>query len=282
MRELRERVAVVTGSASGIGYALAERFAAEGMRVALADVEEPALEKARRALEAQGAQVIGVPTDVSRAEDVERLARQTLSAFGAVHVVCNNAGVSGTVAATWERTPADWQWVLGVNLWGVIHGVRTFVPTLLEQGDEGHVVNTASVLGLVSLPRCADYAVTKHAVVTLTEALHHELLEQGGRVRASVLCPAWVNTRILDSERNRPGALWPAGLPRAAGAEEVQQAARTLMAASMLPEQVAERVVAAIRARRFWVLTHPDWKERVRTRVEDILAERDPTPLEAF
>jgi NAD(P)-dependent dehydrogenase (short-subunit alcohol dehydrogenase family) len=276
MQEFRDRVAVVTGAASGIGRALAERFAAAGMKVVLADVEQGALAAAERALASGGARVLAVPTDVSKASDVEALAQRTLATFGAVHVVCNNAGVSvGGLA--WEVTLADWEWILGVNLWGVIHGIRTFVPILLRQGEEGHVVNTASMAGLVSGPGLAPYNVTKHAVVTLSEALHHELaVASGGKVKVSVLCPGWVNTRILDADRNRPASL---GAPTPVRPElaAVREQVRQLLQSGLAPAAVAEHVFAAVRDGRFYILTHPQWKPAIRTRLEDILEERPPT-----
>ncbi len=276
MQEFRDRVAVVTGAASGIGRALAERFAAAGMKVVLADVEQGALAAAERALASSGARVLAVPTDVSKASDVEALAQRTLEAFGAVHVVCNNAGVSvGGLA--WEVTLADWEWILGVNLWGVIHGIRTFVPILLRQGEEGHVVNTASMAGLVSGPGLAPYNVTKHAVVTLSEALHHELaVASGGKVKVSVLCPGWVNTRILDADRNRPASLG-AATPVRPELTAVREQVRQLLQSGLAPAAVAEHVFAAVRDGRFYILTHPQWKPAIRTRLEDILEERPPT-----
>jgi NAD(P)-dependent dehydrogenase (short-subunit alcohol dehydrogenase family) len=190
--------------------------------------------------------------------------------------VCNNAGVSvGGLA--WEVTLPDWEWILGVNLWGVIHGIRAFVPILLRQGVEGHIVNTASMAGLLSGPGMAPYNVTKHAVVTLSETLHHELaLASGGKVKVSVLCPGWVNTRILDADRNRPatlGAATPVRPEMAAVREQVRQ----LLESGLAPAAVAEHVFTAIRDGRFYVLTHPEWKPAVRTRMEDILEERSPT-----
>jgi NAD(P)-dependent dehydrogenase (short-subunit alcohol dehydrogenase family) len=276
MQEFRDRVAVVTGAASGIGRALAERFAAAGMKVVLADVEQGALAAAERALASSGARVLAVPTDVSKASDVEALAQRTLEAFGAVHVVCNNAGVSvGGLA--WEVTLADWEWILGVNLWGVIHGIRTFVPILLRQGEEGHVVNTASMAGLLSGPGIAPYNVTKHAVVTLSEALHHELaVASGGKVKVSVLCPGWVNTRILDADRNRPASLG-AATPVRPELTAVREQVRQLLQSGLAPAAVAEHVFAAVRDGRFYILTHPQWKPAIRTRLEDILEERPPT-----
>jgi NAD(P)-dependent dehydrogenase (short-subunit alcohol dehydrogenase family) len=278
MQTLRDRVAVVTGGASGIGRALAEQFAREGMKVVLADVEEPALAEAVRALEGAGARAIGVRTDVSRAADVEALAARALEAFGAVHVVCNNAGVS-VAGFSWERTLEDWQWVLGVNLWGVIHGIRTFVPILLEQKDEGHVVNTASVAGLLSMPHLSPYNVSKHGVVTLSECLHHELsMVSGGRVGVSVLCPAWVATRIADSERNRPAALARTRETAGVDRQAMQATARSLIAQGMQPAAVAELVAGAIREGRFWILPHPEWGGMVRERAAEIAEGRSPAP----
>lgn len=187
MKEFKDRVAVVTGAASGIGRAMAERFAAAEMRVVLADVEEQALSKAEAELREKGAEVLSVRTDVSKGSDVEKLAQETLAAFGAVHVVCNNAGVTDQGGKIWEKTQSDWEWVMGVNLWGVIHGVRVFVPIMLDQGTEGHVVNTASMAGLMT-GRLNIYGVTKHAVVSLTESLYLELGEAGGR--SALLCSA--------------------------------------------------------------------------------------------
>lgn len=180
MDVLRDRVAVVTGGASGIGFALAKAFAGEGMKVVLADVEQPRLEEARQTLAADGLEVLAVRTDVSQQGDVERLLSATLQAFGAVHVVCNNAGVSlGGRRPVWQASVADWEWMLGVNLWGVIHGVRTFMPVLLEQ-PEAHVVNTASIAGLIPAV-LGIYSVTKHAVVALSEALQVELASRTQR-----------------------------------------------------------------------------------------------------
>jgi NAD(P)-dependent dehydrogenase (short-subunit alcohol dehydrogenase family) len=279
MREFRGKVAVVTGAASGIGRAMAERFAAEGMKVVLADIEERALARAEAELSAGGASVVAIRTDVSRAADVHALARATIDAFGAVHVVCNNAGVSPVMGASWELTEADWQWVLGVNLWGVLHGIRAFVPIMLKQDGEGHIINTASVAGLVAGgPWWSTYGVAKHGVVNLSESLHRELAAVGSRVKVSVLCPAWVKTQLMDADRNRPAPLRNEsneGAP-SPGAALMEQAVRQFVAGGTDPLEVAALVVDAIRSERFWILPHPEWKEQVRTRMEDIISERNP------
>ena len=278
MKDLKGKVAVVTGGASGIGRAMAERFAAEGMKVVLADIEEGALARAESEMRAAGATVASKRTDVSQGEDVEALARFTVDTFGAVHVLCNNAGV-GVGGNSWQQTEADWEWVLGVNLWGVIHGIRAFVPIMLEQGDECHVVNTASGAGLHTRPWLAMYCASKHAVVALSECLHHELSLTGSKVKVSVLCPAVVNTRIGESERNRPDVLRnaaDAGVP-GQQMQAMEQAFRALLATGLPPEQVAGAVVDAIKAERFYIITHEETKGRVRSRMQDILEDRSPT-----
>lgn len=278
MKEFASKVAVVTGAASGIGRAMAERFAAEGMKVVLADVEQEALAQAEAKMKAAGATVVAVRTDVSSASDVEALAGRTIDAFGAVHILCNNAGVPPVVGPSWELTEADWQWVLGVNLWGVLHGIRVFVPIMLGQDSEGHVVNTASMAGLLSLPWGATYCVAKHGVVTLSESLHGELAAVGSKLKVSVLCPGWVKTQLMDGDRNRPAALrnQPGVATAAPQAAVMEQAVRQLVATGTEPAEIADRVLNAIRDERFYILPHPEVKEQVRTRMENILEERNP------
>jgi NAD(P)-dependent dehydrogenase (short-subunit alcohol dehydrogenase family) len=269
MKDLRGKVAAVTGAASGLGRAMALAFADEGMRVALADVAD--LSSVEREVRARGVDVICLKVDVSKATDVERLRDETLSRLKGIHLVCNNAGVS-PLGAAWEATLADWQWILGVNLWGVIHGVRAFTPHLIAQ-DEGHIVNTASVAGLISPPGMAAYNVTKHAVVALSETLYHDLRERGSGVGVSLLCPAYVPTGIADSERNRPAELRNPAEQRSARQEMLKKA---VASGKLSADDVARAVVAAVKNERFYVLTHPRIKGAIQARMEDILGERPP------
>jgi len=281
MKDVKGKVAVVTGAASGIGRGMAESFAAAGMKVVLADVDAARLGEFARELEKTGAEVLPVKTDVSHQDEVDALAQRALEGFGAVHVVCNNAGVAHGGVPTWQSTLHDWEWIVGVNLMGVVHGVRTFTPLLLEQG-EGHIVNTASMAGLISGAGNALYGVTKHAVVALSEALFNELAAQGTpRVRVSVLCPGWINTQILQSSlRNQPEAVRhhrPEDRTSPEG-EIRRKLVESMLASGLDPRRVGDLVLDAIREERFWILTHPQWKSMIRHRVDNILEERDPTP----
>jgi NAD(P)-dependent dehydrogenase (short-subunit alcohol dehydrogenase family) len=278
MRDLAGKVAVVTGAASGIGFGLATRFAEEGMRVVLADVEAPALESAVGRLRERGFDVLGKPTDVSDSESVEALAAQTLAIFGGVHVVCNNAGIGGGFGKIWEASLKDWEWALNVNLWGVIHGVRTFVPIMLERGEEGHVVNTASIAGLV--PGSRVYSVTKHGVVALTEALYHGLRQIDAKIGASVLCPGLIDTRIMFGYRNRPAELQnaPGELASARELERSERIGNLSQELGMPPATVAGIVVDGIRSEQFYILTHDHFDPIIRTRMDDILQRRVPAP----
>jgi len=273
MQEFRNKVAVVTGAASGIGRGIAERCAQEGMHVVLADIEEPALQEAAESMRWLGATVLPVCTDVSKAGDVDELARKTLDAFGAVHLLFNNAGV-GAGGSVWESTLADWEWVLGVNLWGVIHGVRSFVPIMLAQDTACHIVNTASIAGLISAPQLGSpYLVTKHAVVALSEHLQCTLAERHAQIDVSVLCPGWVNTAIMDSERNRPHELQNEPAPPNPGDDAIEREIRTALQSGMSPNVVADFVFRAIRSGRFYILTHPEASVLVQQRMEGILGD---------
>ena len=278
MKEFKGKVAVITGAATGIGRAIAENSAREGMKVVLSDIEEEALTRTGEEMKAAGATVLAVVTNVSKASDVEVLAQKTLQTFGAVHLLCNNAGVeAGT--SIWESTIADWKWVIDVNLWGVIHGVRTFVPIMLGQDIECHIVNTASIGGLTSGPNWGIYKTTKHAVVALSETLYCELVERNAIIKVSVLCPGFVNTQILDSERNRPPELKndPAEGKMRPKDEILDKKMRKIFRTAMPTDQIADCVFNAIREEKFYILTHPGSKEKIRSRMVNILQERNPS-----
>ncbi|MDP2639974.1 MAG: SDR family oxidoreductase [Betaproteobacteria bacterium] len=276
MKDFQGKVAVITGGASGLGRAMADRFAREGMHIVLADVEPDALARAEAEMKAAGAKVIGVRTDVSKAAEVEALAQKTLAAFGGVHLLANNAGVAEG-GKVWDNTVADWEWVLGVNMWGVIHGVRVFTPIMLKQGSEGHIVNTASVAGLISPPGMGIYCVSKHAVVALTECLHHDLAQQTDKVKCSVLCPAYVPTGIADSGRNRPAELSETRHKTAADLALDASLKKAVQSGKLSAADVAQKVFEAVREGRFYILTHPKIKPSIQWRMEDILQERNPT-----
>jgi NAD(P)-dependent dehydrogenase (short-subunit alcohol dehydrogenase family) len=268
MQDFKGKVAVVTGAASGIGRAIAERCASEGMRVVLADVEAGALADAAKAI--HGSTPYRV--DVSDAAAVEKMAEDVYRDFGAVHLLVNNAGVAPDGKPTWAQTLDTWKWVIDVNLYGVVHGLRSFVPRMLAGGEEGHIVNTASVAGVASGPMISPYYATKHAVVGLSESLYLELTMMKSRVSASVLCPAFVKTKIAESARNRPGAA-EATPPRS---PEFAAMIQAFIEQGMPPEAVADKVFDAIRADRFWILTHPEFDASIRDRVDGMLAGRNP------
>ncbi|HKV40442.1 MAG TPA: SDR family NAD(P)-dependent oxidoreductase [Blastocatellia bacterium] len=275
MKDFKDRVAVVTGGASGIGRAMAERFATAGMKIVLADVEEEALSVVENEMKVAGATVVGVVTDVSKPRQIEDLAARTLSEFGAVHILCNNAGVGGDTASLWDLPLETWEWVIGVNLRSVIYGIRTFVPIMLKQGMEGHVVNTASIAGLLALPMLSPYHATKHAVVSISESLYYELALAGAKVKTSVLCPGFVKTSIAESERNRPEALHVEREPSAAEAS-FTATIRQRVEEGTPPAAVAEVVFEAIRDERFYIFPHPEMLEVYRTYTETVLQQRNP------
>lgn len=276
MDDLRGKVAVVTGAASGMGLAMARRFAGEGMAVVLADVEQPALEAAVDAIERSGGTALGVRTDVASAEEVERLAATAYEHHGAVHLVCANAGVFAG-GLLWERPVADFDWTLGVNLYGIVHAIRAFVPRMLEAGQPGHIVTTASMGGLITNAYSGPYYTSKFAAVGLTECLAHDLAAVGAPIGVSCLVPSLVATGIGTSERNRPerfvDRLHADPTP---DVEFVNAAIRDSTAAGMDPDEVAALVLDAVRADRFWIPTKPSFHDQVRGRHEDLQALRLP------
>ena len=275
MEEFEGKVAVVTGAASGIGRALASAFAAEGMKLVLADIESGPLETAAEELRADGADVFAVTADVAEPADVERIGMAAMDVFGALHVACNNAGVSGG-GLSWEIPLETWKWILDVDLWGVIHGVHTFTPLIIASGG-GHVVNTASMAGLTSNPGMGPYNVAKHGVVTLSETMSIELQMAHPEVGVSVLCPGWVRTRINESERNRPDVGTAGDLVETdEGLLALKDMVNTWIAEGLQPSHVASLVVDAIRNNRFYVLTHPEWQGMISDRVDRMLAGENP------
>jgi NAD(P)-dependent dehydrogenase (short-subunit alcohol dehydrogenase family) len=276
MEDLDGRVAVITGAASGIGLALARRFAAEGMKLVLADIERPVLARVGDELAQGGADVLTVPTDVSIAEDVDALAAATLDHFGYVHLVCNNAGVGSRGLPVADLPLEDFQWVLSVNLFGVIHGLRAFLPHL-RATDVGHIVNTASTSGLYHLPRMGPYNASKAAVVALSETLRFELAAEGSKVGVSVLCPSWTRTNISTADRNLPERFaYAVDTDRMAEIAEYKARRRQLRETAADPADVADQVCDAVRADRFYILTHPTSHERFAERARRIVAGDDP------
>lgn len=280
MKELKGKTAVLTGAASGFGLELARLAAREGMNVVMADVQPDALELAAAEVQALGAQVLAHRVDVSRAEQVEALAAATFERFGTPHLVFNNAGV-GAGGLIWEHSVQDWEWVLGVNLMGVAHGVRVFTPMMLQAARadaayEGHIVNTASMAGLLNAPNMGVYNVSKHAVVSLSETLYQDLRLVTDQVTASVLCPYFVPTGIHQSDRNRP--------PQARGTPPTpsQMIARAMSekavtSGKVTAAEVAAKVLAAVRARQFYIYSHPQALGMVQKRLEDVVLGRNPS-----
>ena len=278
MNDLSGKTAVVTGAAAGIGLAMARKFATLGMNVALADRDANALAQAAAELRASGRKVLSVQTDVTNPVDVERLADQVYVECGAVHVLCNNAGVLGRILPSWQQPLENWKWVFDVNVQGVVNGIHYFVPRMIEQDTAAYVLNTGSVAGLISGPFFAPYNASKHAVVALSECLHHELRAMQAKVRVGVLCPGWVHTGLARLEEKLPAELRGANAgvepPPAAAARD--QSVRQMVKAAISPEQVASLVVEAIRDGRFYIFPQPERKADLQARMEDILEERTP------
>ena len=284
MKSLEGKTAVVTGAASGIGLGMTEAFASRGMKVVMADVEEAALMREAERLTRANFEVDAQLVDVSSFESVGRLADAAEARFGHIHVLCNNAGVSGGGGGRpiWAQTQNDWAWVMGVNFWGVVNGLRAFTPRIIAHGEEGHVVNTSSILGLTTGPG-SIYGVSKHAVTRLTEGLFYDLKNAGANIGVTVLCPGMIATNIITSARNRPGDL--------TAADDTSDEARRVAVAAMdarfkadgmAPREVGEKVAQAILDEQFYLLTHADNMEAARRRFDAITGLHDPSPPRQF
>lgn len=280
MNNFRNKVAVITGAASGIGRELARVGAQRGMKLVLADVQQEALDVVRAELEAQGTDVLSIRCDVRREEEIQLLADEAMDKFGAIHLVFNNAGVAAG-GLVWESSRADWEWVLGVNLWGVVHGVRIFTPIMLACAEndpdyQGHIVNTASMAGLLNAPAMGVYNVSKHAVISLSETLYHDLRLIDAPIGTSVLCPYFVPTGISQSERNRPAGLQNESGPSASQIASQGVSEKAVSSGRVSAAQVAEHTFEAIGEGRFYIYSHPQLLEQVRTRMDDVLLAQNP------
>ena len=273
MKDFEGKTAVITGAASGMGRAFADRFAKAGMNIVLADIEKEALDRAVTEMRQQEFRVHGVMTNTMSRESVGRLAEHATAEFGNIHMLFNNAGVAGGVAGLpiWEAPQADWDWIMGVNFWGVLYGIQAFLPLMLAHGETGHVVSTASEAGL--LPNFGAYGVSKHGVLSLSESLWADLKARDANISASVLCPGFVNTNIDKAERNRPPEL---GGTEGGGAARMSS---RFLARGLPPSAVAEVVYDSVVDDRFYILPHPTWDGMVRDRVEHILARGAPMPF---
>ena len=279
MKNLADKVAVITGAASGIGKGLAEQFAHEKMRLVLADIEEPSLQALERSLQEQGATVLAVATDVSKRASVFSLADRAFSTFGNVHVLCNNAGVSGGLGPVWAIPEQDWEWIMSVNFYGVLYGVQAFVPRMIANAEEGVIINTTSVVGLTT-GTTSVYGVTKHAISRLTEGLHYDLQAAGAKLKAALLVPGATATNILHADRNRPKGLQ---VPRTEAEQAALLARRQsrhaqIQRIGMKPDVIGRLVVQAIKDERFYIIADPERTERsVRLRMEGILDGTGPS-----
>ncbi|MFT4987706.1 MAG: NAD(P)-dependent dehydrogenase (short-subunit alcohol dehydrogenase family) [Acidimicrobiales bacterium] len=278
MQDLEGKVAVITGGANGLGLAMARRFGAAGMRVVIGDIETGALADAEASLAADGVEVLGHRTDVAESGDLEALADAAYERFGAVHIVANNAGVGGSPGAMWELSDADWRWVIDVDLWSVIHGVRAFVPRMIAGGEEGHIINTASVAGLISGAVGGPYTVAKFGVVALSEQLYFELGRAEHPIGVSVLCPGFVNTRIYDSDRNRQEGYGPPTNDRSPEGEEFRDALEAMRETMIQPETIGDRVFDAVTKNQLYIVEpgSDTVSEAIQSRLDHVSARSNP------
>ncbi|MCG8685677.1 MAG: SDR family NAD(P)-dependent oxidoreductase [Desulfobacterales bacterium] len=277
MQDFKNKVAVITGGASGIGLGLAEHCVDLGMKIVLADIEEAALFSATEKLKSNGHVALPILTDVSKLEDVSMLAVKTIEHFNRVDLLFNNAGVASG-ASIWENTAKDCEWVIGVNLLGVIHCIRKFVPIMLKQNNPCHIVNTSSVTGISTYHPSSLYHLTKHGILALSEQIYHELKMKGAKVNISVLCPGFVNTKILDAERNRPAHYKNdmSNIQKQSETDEIEQTFRKMIEEGMSPAQVAQITFEAVRKEQFYIFTHPDEIGLARLRLKNILEMNNP------
>lgn len=277
MRDWAGKVAVITGAGSGMGAAMARRFADEGMKIVVADIDLAAAEATAAGIAAAGGAALAVRADVSRQDDVQAMADRAWDHFGAVHVLVNNAGIvpSGRYRQIWDFPLEDWRWSFDVNLMGVVHGIRSFIPRMIAEGVDGHVVTTASIAGLISGSGSPVYSAAKHAAVRATEALYASLRDMNSPIGVTLLCPGLVNTNIYRSERNRPDALRPdQGI--AEETPELQAIADSLYRSAISPEAVADMVFDAMQRRQFYLLTSDKYDPQIRERAEAMLERRNP------
>ncbi len=278
MQDFEGKVAAITGGASGLGLAMARRFGAAGMKVVIGDIETGALADAEASLQADGVEAIGRRTDVAQSSDLEALADAAYERFGAVHILANNAGVGGSPGAMWELSEADWRWVIDVDLWSVIHGVRAFVPRMISSGEEGHIINTASVAGLISGAVGGPYTVAKFGVVALSEQLYFELGRAEHPIGVSVLCPGFVNTRIYDSGRNRQESYGQAANEQTPEREELREALEAMRETMIQPETIGDRVFDAVVENHLYIVEPGSdaVSEAIQSRLDHVSARSNP------
>jgi len=278
MKEFEGKTAIVTGAASGIGLGLAEKFAKERMQVVMADVEEEALNKAVEKLKKHQYRVMGISADVLIQESMKELFDKSIEAYGNIHILCNNAGIGANSGnkAIWEINKTDWDWSLGVNFYGVLHGLQIFVPHMIDHGEEGHIVTTVSLAGL--LPGAGTYGVSKHAALALTQGLNRDLIARDSKINSSVLCPGFVNTNIMNSERNRPEHLVSSN--QIDTNEQQMEVFNFLLKNGKEPSEIADIVFEGIKDNIFYILTHPAWDESLRNHFEEILSRKELKPTQ--
>ncbi len=278
METFEGKVAVITGGASGLGLAMAQRFAEAGMNIVIGDIEAEPLAMAEAAISAKGVKVLPRRIDVAKGEDLEALAKAAYRQFGAVHVLCNNAGIGGSPGAMWELSLEDWRWVIDVDLWSVVHGIRSFVPRMIASGQEAHIVNTASVAGLVSGAVGGPYTVAKFGVVAISEQLYYELGRAGHAIGVSVLCPGFVNTNIFDSSRNRQDEYGQPAVEATPEGAQVRAMLQSMRNTMLQPQEIGELVFEAVRTRNLYII--PAGSEALegalRTRLENVVERRNP------